>query len=100
MADRVIRRHGTETRSAPEHPFGAGSGYDAGVPLKDEDRAHLERLLDLGDRLNRLQRAIDDEMSGRRPEGSVRERMRKAVEQATADGILDAPLPGALGRLE
>lgn len=70
------------------------------MPLKDEDRAHLERLLDLGDRLNRLQRAIDDEMSGRRPEGSIRERMRKAVEQATADGVLDAPLPGALGRLE
>jgi hypothetical protein len=70
------------------------------VPLRDEDRAHLERLLDLGDRLNRLQRAIDDEMSGRRPEGSVRERMRKAVEQAAVDGALDAPLPGALGRLE
>jgi len=70
------------------------------VPLKEEDRAHLERLLDLGDRLNRLQRAIDDEMSGRRPEGSIRERMRRAVEQATEDGILDAPLPGSLGRLE
>jgi hypothetical protein len=70
------------------------------VAFRDEDRLHLERLLDLGDRLNRLQRAIDDEMSGRRPEGSIRERMRKAVEQLTEDGALDAPLPGALGRLE
>jgi hypothetical protein len=70
------------------------------VAFRDEDRQHLERLLDLGDRLNRLQRAIDDEMSGRRPEGSIRERMRKAVEQLTEDGALDAPLPGALGRLE
>ena len=39
-------------------------------------------------------------MSGRRPEGSVRERMRRAVEQMAEDGILDSPLPGALGRLE
>ena len=70
------------------------------MPLSDDARLHLERLLELGDRLNRLQRAIDDEMSGRRPEGSVRERMRKAVEQITEDGVLDAPLPGALGRLE
>ena len=70
------------------------------MPLKDEERAHLERLLDLGDRLNRLQRAIDDEMAGRRPEGSIRERMRKSIEQATGDGLLDAPLPGALGHLE
>ena len=36
------------------------------MAFRDEDRQHLERLLDLGDRLNRLQRAIDDEMSGRR----------------------------------
>ena len=70
------------------------------MPLKDDQRLHLERLLELGDRLNRLQRAIDDEMSGRRPEGSVRERMRRAVEQMAEDGILDSPLPGALGRLE
>ncbi len=68
--------------------------------LSEEDRAHLARLLDLGDRLNRLQRAIDDEMSGRRPEGSVRDRMRRAVEQSAEDGVLDAPLPGFLGRLE
>lgn len=70
------------------------------MTFRDEDRLHLERLLELGDRLNRLQRAIDDEMSGRRPEGSTRERMRKAVEQVTEDGLLDSPLPGALGRLE
>ena len=70
------------------------------MALSDDARLHMERLLELGDRLNRLQRAIDDEMSGRRPEGSVRERMRKAVEQVTEDGILDAPLPGSLGRME
>jgi hypothetical protein len=70
------------------------------VPLKDEQRLHIERLLELGDRLNRLQRAIDDEMAGRRPEGAIRERMRKAVEQVAEDGLLDSPLPGALGRFE
>lgn len=70
------------------------------MPMKEDVRAHLGRLLDLGDRLNRLQRAIDDEMSGRRPEGSIRERMRRAVEQAAEDGLLDSPLPGALGRIE
>ncbi|MHC4820372.1 MAG: hypothetical protein ACYTDX_01470 [Planctomycetota bacterium] len=68
--------------------------------LKDEDRIRLERLLELGDRLNRLQRAIDDEMSGRRPEGSVRDRMRRSVEQLAEDGVLDSPLPGYLGRME
>jgi hypothetical protein len=77
-----------------------GRGYDPPVTLRDDDRAQLERLLELGDRLNRLQRAIDDEMSGRRPEGSTRDRLRKAVEQSAEDGLLDAPLPGALGRLE
>jgi hypothetical protein len=70
------------------------------LTLGDEDRLHLERLLELGDRLNRLQRAIDDEMSGRRPEGAARERTRKGVEQALEEGLLDSPLPGALGRLE
>jgi len=70
------------------------------VTLGDEDRLHLERLLELGDRLNRLQRAIDDEMSGRRPEGAARERTRKGVEQALEEGLLDSPLPGTLGRLE
>lgn len=70
------------------------------MTLGDEDRLHLERLLELGDRLNRLQRAIDDEMSGRRPEGAARERTRKGVEQALEEGLLDSPLPGALGRLE
>jgi hypothetical protein len=68
--------------------------------LTDEGRAHLERLLALGDRLGRLQRAIDDEMSGRRPEGSARERLRRALEQEAEDGVLDLPLPGTLGRLE
>ncbi len=70
------------------------------MALKDDERLHLERLLELGDRLSRLQRAIDDEMSGRRPEGSVRERMRRSVEQLAEDGLLDSPLPGSLGRVE
>ena len=68
--------------------------------LGDDDRQHLERLLALGDRLSRLQRAIDDEMSGRRPEGPSRDRLRKGVDQALEEGLLDSPLPGSLGRLE
>jgi len=68
--------------------------------LKDEERLQLERLLDLGDRLNSLQRAIDDEMSGRRPEGAIRDRMRRAVDRFAEEGVLDSPLPGVLVRLE
>ncbi len=68
--------------------------------LSDQARLHLEKLLDLGDRLNRLQRAIDDEMAGRRPEGTVRERIRRTLERSVEEGLLDPPLPGFLGRLE